>query len=169
MSARIRITAVLVLSLVFTLAAFAQTTTSVLEGKVTDPSGAALPGVGVEVSNGVMTRSVVTDADGFYRAVALPAGTYNVTFSKGDFQKKVLRDVSVVLDHTVKLDSAMSISPRADTVTVAATAAVIDPTTSSTRQVIESRTIDSIPLNGRNYLDLIGLLPGVASNAVAAN
>lgn len=159
-----------VLCLAFLLATasgFAQTTTSTLEGKVVDSSGAVLPGASIEVKGSTVERTTVSDTDGFYRVAALPAGTYVVTASMKGFKTKVLEGIVLVLDRTATLDIAMDVATHAESVTVSATVPLIDTTDSSTKQVIDARTIDSIPLNGRNYLDLILLTPGVAVNTNA--
>jgi len=157
-------------SLIFLLASlpgFAQTTTSTLEGKVVDASGAVLPGVSVNVKGSTVERTVASDTTGFYRVAALPAGTYVVTASLQGFKTKVLEGVTLVLDRTATLDIAMEITTVSESVTVSAAVPLIDTADSSTKQVIDVRTIDSIPLNGRNYLDLILLTPGVAINTNA--
>jgi hypothetical protein len=155
------------LLLAWSLPATAQTTTSVLQGTVVDASGAALPGATVAVKGTTASREVVTDAEGFYRAVSLPAGTYSVTVSLAGFKTKVLEQMTLVLDRTATLDITMEVAPRTETVTVSAAVPLMDVTNSSTKSVIESSTIDSIPLNGRNYLDLIRLTPGVVVNTSA--
>lgn len=144
--------------------AMSQTITSTLEGKVTDKTGAVVPGASVQVKGATVTRSLVTDAEGRYRAVALPAGEYAVTVAKNGFNTQVAQQIVVLLDRTVNLDVQMEVAPRSEQVTVTADVPLIDTTTASTGQVIETRVIDSIPLNGRNYLDLIQLLPGVSNN-----
>src|SRR5579872_796981 len=147
--------------------ATAQTTTSIVEGRVTDASGALLPGVTVTVEGANESRNVMTDAHGRYRVVALPAGTYRITASLSGFQTKVLRGVVVVLDRTVDVDVTLATASVSESVTVTGAAPLIDVTTASTKQVIDAKTIDTMPLNGRNYLDLIKLTPGVAVNTSA--
>ncbi len=168
MTAKPKLIVFALLSMSFALAMMAQTTTSILEGRVTDTTGAVLPGVTVEVKGGTVTRTIVTDSVGSYRAVALPAGGYTVTVSKEGFNTKVLQGINLVLDRTVTFGITLEVAPRKETVTVAAEAPLVDLASASTRGVIETRVIDSIPLNGRNYLDLIQLLPGVATNANAS-
>ncbi|MFI5174449.1 MAG: TonB-dependent receptor domain-containing protein [Terriglobia bacterium] len=142
----------------------AQTTNSILEGRVIDASGAVVPGVAVEVKGATVTRTLTTDSEGRYRALGLPAGSYTVTVSKEGFKTKMLQGVSLLLDRTVSLDITMEVSPHSEQVTVTAEVSLVDNTSASIRQVIETNVIESIPLNGRNYLDLIQLLPGVATN-----
>ncbi len=153
--------------LLASLPGLAQTTTSTLEGKVVDASGGALPGVSINVKGSTVDRTTVSDPSGFYRVVALPADTYVVTASIGGFKTKVLEGITLELDRRATLDITMEIATHAESVTVSAEVPLIDTSDSSTKQLIDARTIDSIPLNGRNYLDLILLTPGVAVNTNA--
>src|SRR2546428_13715461 len=132
----------------------AQTTTSILEGRVKDSSGAILTDASVAVEGATVSRTVTTDATGQYRALALPAGNYRVTASMAGFQTKVVRGVTLVLDRTVDLDITLAPAPVSESVSVTGATPLIDPTTASTRQVIDDKTIETMPLNGRNYLDL---------------
>jgi hypothetical protein len=154
-------------SLAFAVSGFAQTTTSILEGKTIDASGGVVPGVSVNAKGSTEERSAVSDGEGFYRVVALPAGTYVVTASLKGFKTEVLEGITLALDRTATLDITMQVAPQTESVTVTAEVPIIDTTDSSTKELIDARTIDSIPLNGRNYLDLIRLTPGVAVNTNA--
>ena len=69
-------------------ATLAQTTTATIEGTLTDTSGGVIPGVTIEVQGETLARSAVTDAAGFYRAVALPPGRYTVTATLAGFQPR---------------------------------------------------------------------------------
>src|ERR1700693_4128245 len=100
MSARSKVVLIGLLCLTLTIAVprvVAQTTISILEGKITDSTGGVLPGASVEVEGATVTRNIVTDPYGLYRAVALPAGTYTVTVNKTGFKTKVFRQVTLVL------------------------------------------------------------------------
>jgi hypothetical protein len=162
-------TAVLILTFALALAsiASAQTTTATLEGRVVDASGAGIGGATIRVKGPTVQREVTADAKGLYRALALPAGIYSVSASSPGFTPKVFDNIELFLDRTVTIDIPMQVAAQAETVTVQVAAPLVDHTTSSNRQVIDSRTIESIPLNGRNYLDLILLTPGVAVNTNA--
>jgi hypothetical protein len=103
-------------SMVVPNVAVGQTTTAILEGKVINATGAVLPRVAVEVKGGTATRTLVTDSEGHYRALALPASVYTVTVSKDGFKTKALEEVSIVLDRTVNLDIAMEVAPRSEQV-----------------------------------------------------
>jgi hypothetical protein len=153
--------------LTLAVSGFAQTTTSILEGKTVDASGGVLAGVSVNAKGSTEERSVASDAEGFYRVVSLPAGTYVVTASLKGFKTQLLEGITLALDRTATLDITLQVASQTETVTVTAAVPIIDSTDSSTKELIDARTIDSIPLNGRNYLDLIQLTPGVALNTNA--
>jgi hypothetical protein len=142
----------------------AQTTTSTVEGRILDPSGAGISGATVEVKGTTIRRELASDPSGFYRAVALPAGRYSVTAGSAGFKTKVLEGIELFLNRTVTLDVSLDVATQAESVTVEASAPLVDLVSSSNRQVIDSRTIEAIPLNGRNYLDLVLLTPGVVVN-----
>ena len=146
--------------------ASAQTTTSILEGRIKDSSGAILTDASVAVEGATVSRTVSTDPKGQYRALALPAGNYTVTASMAGFQTKIVR-VTLVLDQTVDMDIMLAPAPVSESVSVTGAVPLIDTTSASTRQVIDDKTIETMPLNGRNYLDLIQLTPGVANNTSA--
>jgi hypothetical protein len=156
-----------VLLLAVGLTASAQTTTAIVQGKVTDPSGGGIAGATVTVKGTTVRREVTTDAAGFYRAIAMPAGVYSVSAAGTGFNTKVLNGIELFLDRTVTIDISLPIAAQSETMTVVTAAPLVDHTSSSNRQVIDSRTIDAIPLNGRNYLDLVLLTPGVAVNTNA--
>jgi outer membrane receptor for ferrienterochelin and colicin len=155
------------LFLLFAVPVFAQTTTATLQGTVSDANGAVLAGASVRVEGPRVDRTITADENGFYQIVQLPAGTYTVTATQSGFANKVTEGVTLALDRTVILDILLAVAGVSDTVTVEAGAALIDPQEVSTRQVVDSQEIDNIPLNGRNYLDLIQLTPGVVVNSTA--
>jgi len=159
-----------ILTLTFA-AAFAWTanaqTTATLEGRVVDASGGGIAGATVTVKGPTVQREVAADAKGFYRALALPAGIYSISASRPGFNTKVLEGIELFLNRTVTIDIPMQVAAQSESMTVQVTAPLVDVSSSSNRQVIDSRTIDAIPLNGRNYLDLIQLTPGVAVNTNA--
>jgi hypothetical protein len=146
---------------------FAQTTTSTLQGTIADATGAALPGAAVRIEGPRVDRTATADSNGFYQAVALPAGNYTVTGTQSGFANKVMTDVTLTLDHTVILDIRLDVAQRSESVTVRVGTPLIDPQEISIRQVVDSQQIASIPLNGRNYLDLVQLSPGVVVNSNA--
>ena len=160
--------AIPILALLFALASSARAqTTAILEGRVVDASGGGIAGATVTVKGATVQRDVVADAKGYYRALALPAGIYSVSASSPGFKTKLLEGIELFLNRTVTFDIPMEVAAQAESMSVQASAPLMDVTSSSNRQVIDSRTIDAIPLNGRNYLDLIQLTPGVVVNTNA--
>ncbi len=149
---------------------FAQTTTSTIEGTVTDQNGAVIAGASVTAtgSNLAAERTAVTDSQGNYRLVALPAGTYQVKFSQTGFAEQTT-NFELTLNRTVTLNAVLAVgSAEATEVTVSGgEVALIDSTASETGATVTPRQIVELPVNGRNYLDLMQLVPGTAINRQA--
>ena len=159
--ARVVVTAALLLLLA--AVAGAQTTTSTLEGTVTDASGAVIQGAEVTVIGTTLAaeRRATTDARGVYRLTALPAGTYTVTVTAPGLAASAAT-LEVTLNRVVTFDVTLQVGGVQETVAVSTPA--LDPSTSATGVTITPREITELPVNGRNYLDLLQLVPGVAIN-----
>ncbi len=147
----------------------AQTTTSTIEGKVTDANGAVVAGAEVKVSGTTLAaeRSALTDAEGFYRLAALPAGAYTVTVSAKGFATSTA-NIELTLNRIDTLDLKLQVGSVGEVVNVnAEELSLLEPETSATGATITPRKITELPVNGRNYLDLLQLVPGVAINRQA--
>ena len=144
-------------------------TTGTLVGTVTDPQKLAVAGAQVQVNGKEVTasRSVMTDAHGAYRIAALEPGTYSVTVSQAGFSTEVVTDVQLTLNRTVTVDVSLNVGSAREQVEVSGRSELIDTTTSSTGLTIMPEQIHDIPLNGRNYLDLLQMVPGVTVNRQA--
>jgi hypothetical protein len=147
-----------------TPAAFAQATptSGAIQGSVTDPSGAAVPGAQVTLTNtGTNTaRTVTTDSAGFYNSGALNAGQYAVKITAPGFQtlqSSVAVNVNVVGGGNFKL----SVGQSSETVTVEAGTIQVNTEQSSVQNTLTAQQFDTLPVNGRNFLDLAQLEPGV--------
>ena len=154
---------VIAVVLVLAAAAAAQTTTSTIEGTVSDASGAVIQGAAVTVIGATVAaeRRATTDARGLYRVTALPAGTYTVTVTASGLATSAA-SLEVTLNRVVTFDVTLQVGGVQETVAVSAPA--LDPSTSATVTTITPRQITELPVNGRNYLDLLQLVPGVAIN-----
>jgi hypothetical protein len=159
---RIAATTLLFLLLLASGAA-AQTTTSTIEGTVTDATGAVVAGAEVKVTSATLAadRTTTTNAEGFYRVTALPAGNYTLAIAAKGFAARTLA-LELTLNRVATIDIALQVEGIEAAVEV--TSPVIDITTSATGATITPRQITELPVNGRNYLDLLQLVPGVAIN-----
>lgn len=153
----------LLLFLALGLQANAQTT-STIEGTVKDSSGAVVPGAEVKAT-GVSVAAegkATSDATGFYRIAALPAGTYNLTVTKSGFNVQAFNNLEVTLNRVFTFDINLEVGKVQENVTINAAAPLLEKTTSETGGTINRQQIQELPVNGRNYLDLMELIPGVA-------
>ena len=147
-------------------AASAQTqiTTAVIEGVVTDPSGAALPGVDIEIRNPAtnLTRNVLSDREGRFAAPQLPSGRYTVTFKLAGFATVVQENVIASVGEAVQLSAPMKISGVAETVTVNAQTPTVPTTRTGPASTLDQNTVATTPILGRKFEDLLTLTPGVS-------
>ena len=148
--------------------ATAQTTTSTIEGTVTDANGAVIAGATVRASGTTLAaeRTATTDAQGFYRLAALPAGTYTVTISQAGFATST-SNIELTLNRTVPFDVQLQVGSGKAEVNVTSEAPLLEPDSPATGLTVTPRQIVDLPVNGRNYLDLLQLVPGVAVNRQA--
>jgi hypothetical protein len=141
-----------------------QITTGTIEGVVVDASGAVLPGVDVDARNvdTNFTRSVVTDRDGRFVALQLPPGRYTVTLTLAGFARLVQEDIVLTVGESVRLNPTMKVSGVAETVTVTTQSATVDATRTASASTLDQRTIETTPILGRKFEDLLTLTPGVS-------
>ncbi|HUI52397.1 MAG TPA: TonB-dependent receptor [Terriglobales bacterium] len=154
---------VFVLVLLFTAQfAWAQTDTARLQGTITDPDNAAVVGAAVTVTNtGTGQVSATTTNNlGYYTVSALPPGHYRVDVVQKSF-KKVVRELDLQVSQIAVADFKLEVGAVTQSVTVEAGSPVIDPADSAIGQVVESRQVTQLPLNGRNFTQLATLAPGV--------
>ena len=137
-----------------------------LEGLVLDPSGAAVPGATVIITNKKTEKSTTlkTDEDGRFVALYLSPGIYEVSIEKEGFQKQVLQDTAVAVGTTTTLHPHLTVGKIEASVTVNAYTVAIDATQSSLGTVVDDQSIQSLPLNGRNFTDFALLTPGATTD-----
>jgi len=147
--------------------AIAQTAaTGNIEGVVTDTTGAVLPGVSVVVKNtGTnVTRELVTDGAGRYRANALQPGVYEVTAALGGFQTGTFGNLEVQVGQTLSADLKMRAAGVTETVTVTAESPLIDTRRTDVSNVVGETEIQNLPINGRRWENFVLLGPGVTND-----
>jgi len=137
-----------------------------LEGVVLDSAGAAVPGATVAVTNKqtAAATTLKTDGDGHFVALYLPPGIYEVSIQKDGFKKQVLQDTAVTVGTTTVLHPVLTVGQVETSVIVSASAVAVDATQSSLGTVVENRSIQSLPLNGRNFTDFALLTPGATTD-----
>lgn len=146
--------------------AFAQSTASIT-GRVTDPSGAAVPGAQVSahsVATG-LTRKTTSNSIGLYTLGSLPVGTYILKGESEGFKQKVQTGITLQVNETATLNLSLEVGSTTDTVTVEEAMTKVDTESGTLREVVDSTRITELPLNGRNALQLQALLPGVVQGS----
>jgi len=146
-----------------------QSARSALPSKVTDPSGPAIGSANVTVENMAtgLALSPQTGEGGSYTMRNLPPGTYRAKEVTQGFRSKVVNEIVVNLDQTVRIDVKLEIGDLARKVEVAASAPVIQTGSSSDGQIVDGKQILTMPLNGRqNLFGLLALAPGVQNPAM---
>jgi hypothetical protein len=139
----------------------AQSDTGGVDGRVFDESRAAVPGATITARNmnTGLSRTTASSASGTFRLGSLPPGTYEITAELQGFAKQTRR-VEIQVASTATVDFTMTVSPQTELVTVVGEAPLVQATTSDVGQVITSRLVENIPLNGRKFQDLSLLVPG---------
>jgi Carboxypeptidase regulatory-like domain/TonB dependent receptor len=142
---------------------FAQTYTGRILGTVTDQTGAALTGAEVvitDVQRGV-TRTLTTDQAGEYMAPELSPGIYKVHAAARGFKSVERPNVQLEVAKDIRIDLALQPGQVSETVVVTSEIPLLDTTSSTLGGTLSNQTINDLPLNGRNYENLLQLRPGV--------
>lgn len=132
-------------------------------GAVTDPQGLGIPGARVtviEVATGLQT-STTTTQEGLYTVPALRPTVYNLNVAAAGFKTFIQSGITLRADEGVTVNAALQLGASAERVTVVGDAAQVDVATPTVGQVIETRRVVDLPLNGRNAAALTALAPGV--------
>jgi hypothetical protein len=161
LSKRIAIFLTLVAALLATSSVLAQSTATV-QGTVTDSKGAVLPNATVVVRNRNTSteRTAQTDSDGNYQVAALPVGVYTIEVRVQGFKTQVADQVTLEVARTVVQNFQMDVGAISEQVLVSSDVPVIETATTSVGTVINQRTVQEVPLNGRHFVDLGLLIPG---------
>lgn len=150
-----------ILSAVLGSYVFAQSTAT-LNGTVTDPTGASVANAKVVATNqatGVETTTQ-TDTAGAYLLPSLPIGIYRIQVTASGFQSSIISGLKLEVASAVTQNIQLKVGEAAEKIEILADAAIVDTTTTSMGQVINDKTVQEIPLNGRHFTDLSLLTPG---------
>lgn len=138
--------------------------TATLIGMVRDVSGLLVPGVRVEAVNTEtnLTFTAMTNESGFYTLSNMPPGEYTLTIEKQGFERILKNSVDLHVADNISINFALEIGAVEQTVTVSQGAPLVNTTSSSLGGLVQSAEIQTMPLNGRNYINLTLMQPGVA-------
>ena len=143
--------------------AFPQAASGTIRGTVTDPSGAVIPNASVLVTNvqtGVRLRSV-SNSSGLYEARFLSPGAYTVTVEASGFVRSIQSNLSLHIGQVIGLNVRLQVGQATQSVVVQGGAVqMLQPDTSNVSQVINHQQVTDLPLNGRDFMDLIALSAG---------
>ena len=145
-------------------AAFAQSTATV-QGTVTDPTSASVPNATITVRNQNTgeERTTQSDANGQYVVPSLPVGTYRLEVKSPGMQTTIASDLALEVGRIVRQDFSLKVSVTSETIEVKAVPPMIEDNPVSVGTVIDQRTVQEIPLNGRHFVDLALLIPGTVT------
>lgn len=142
---------------------WAQSTFGSVVGTVADSSGSPIPGTGVVLTNlGTSEkRTQATNGEGLYQFLNVLPGQYSVEVQKPGFKRILRSPITVETQSTSKIDIALQVGDVSQTVEVTAQTPLLQPESSSLGQVVDERKTTELPLNGRNPLNLVALVPSV--------
>lgn len=145
--------------------ALAQQASASVNGVVTDPSGAAIPNAKVELTNAAtgVTRTTTTNTDGAYLFLNVVPGPYTMKASASGFSEISQPQTTLEVNQTATFDFHMKVGASQQSVTVEATAAGVEASTAELGTVVTTREVNDLPLNGRNFTQLLTITAGVAN------
>jgi Carboxypeptidase regulatory-like domain len=151
--------------------AAAQAVTGTILGLITDSTGAVMPGATVTLTNtGTgLVRVVTTDSNGEFTAPSLPTGTYSVKAELSGFKTVTRPDVPLGVDQRVRIDVKLEIGAVEESVTVTGSSPLVQTSSSELGTTVGEEQIKTLPLNGRNFVNLTRTVPGVVRGIPGAN
>jgi len=146
--------------------AFAQVGQAEIRGTVIDESGGALPGVTItatHIDTGT-ARTTVTSTTGVFLMPALPVGRYRLQLELTGFSSIVQESLPLEVGQSVVLSFTMKVATLQETITVAGESPLVETQKSELAGRVTATQVENLPLNGRNWLDLVALVPGARGN-----
>jgi hypothetical protein len=143
--------------------------TGSINGTVTDATQAAIPGAVLVLTNRQTgdTRQVVSTEQGFFNFTDLSRGEYTVKITGQGFRELVIGPVLLTVGQQITIHPTLEIGNVSESIEVHASPPPVTTSTSSVSQLVDSKRIEQLPLNGRNALQLVALLPGVVPAGTA--
>ena len=149
----------------------AQAVTGTILGTVTDNTGAVIPGATITLTNtGTgFTRTVVSDSAGEYTAPSLPTGKYRLNAELSGFKTVTLPDVDLGVDQHLRINVRLEIGTVSETITITGQSPLVQISSSELGTTVAEQEIKTLPLNGRNFVNLTRTVPGVVRGIPGAN
>src|SRR3989442_988199 len=146
----------------FSVVVVAQLPTSTLNGTVTDPQGAVVAGAKARITNQAtgVSREATADASGFYTFANVVPGLYTLKVESPSFAAAEVKDIRLEVGQAVAQDVKLALAGRGETVKVEVGELHVDLTQSEVQGLVTATTLESLPLNGRNFLEEAYLIPG---------
>ncbi len=145
--------------------------TGTIIGRVTDSSGAVIPGATVTLTNTgtKLTRVVVSDTNGEYAAPSLTTGDYTVSAEISGFKTVTVSNVALGVDQHLRIDVKLEVGALTESVTIQAESPLVQTSSSELGTTVSNEQIEALPLNGRNFVSLTRTVPGVLRGIPGAN
>ncbi|HEV8369347.1 MAG TPA: TonB-dependent receptor [Pyrinomonadaceae bacterium] len=165
----IRVLACAVLMIAWAVASQAQTQGEI-SGLVTDQSGAVVSGANVTITNKATaaSRKMTTNSEGLYAFPSLPPGVYELKVEQTGFKTAQVDNIKLEVQQTARLDVSMEVGQVGEMVTITTATAALNTENTTLGTVIENKIVTELPLNGRQYLNLVAVSPNVNVLAPAA-
>ena len=138
-------------------------TTGSISGTITDATQGVIAGAkvtAINIAQGVQFKTVA-DTKGLFTFPALPVGQYKLEIEAQGFKSKERTGITVDLDSTQQIDLTLEVAEKVDTVTVAENAVTVETASTQVGEVMTSRAMTAVALNGRSFTDLLALQPGI--------
>jgi hypothetical protein len=147
---------------IFTSAAFAQLTTADILGTVTDATGAVVPNASVVLTNlGTNEkRTTQSNASGDYNFTLLPVGHYSISVKATGFEASITKDLSVEAGDRARNDIHLQLGAESTVVEVTASTPLLQADSATVSSTVTAKAVQDLPLNGRNFVQLVALVPG---------
>jgi len=149
----------------FSSAAFAQDVTGSIVGTVKDQSGAVIPNAKVTITNtdrNAVVRTITANQDGEFSAPLLPLGKYSISAEAPGFKKVTISNINLQLNDKLTFTPTLQVGSAGDTVNVEASALQVELQTAEASGLINGTQVRELALNGRNWVQLLSLIPGVS-------